>query len=187
MTSFRDRLAQSGILTNKAVLWVGITLWIGLEYYALGSRSYLRIFDNGDSLIPQNIVVARDFLKHGIHYWYAYVGSGVDLLAEGYWFTNIYIGNLLFIILPGWFAYQLTILLGFFLCGYCTYLIGKQQVGLSETGSIFAGLAYALLGGDVGTISNGVLPLLLLCLDIKGHQLQRLRVVYRETAERRNT
>ena len=162
---FRDQLVRSGILANKAVLWMGFTLWIGLEYYALGPSSYLRIFDNGDSLIPQNIAVARDFLQHGIHYWYAYAASGVDLLAEGYWFTNVYFGNLIFIVFPGWLAYQITILLGFFLCGYCTYLLCKKQLGLSETGSIFAGFAYALLGGDVGTISNGILPFLLLCLD----------------------
>jgi hypothetical protein len=136
------------ILTEKKLtLFLLITLWLSLEYIGLGPYSYIRIHDTGDSFIPRYIVFASDFFKHGVTYWFPYMGSGVDRLANDLLYPQFAV--ILFGIFPGWFAYQLIIVTHFFLAGYFTYRLCKDYLKLSDIVSVYAGIAFALHCNDL--------------------------------------
>ena len=111
-------------------------IWLSGEF-ALGPYSHVRIFDNGDSLLPQLIAAKFQFQKYGISYFADYMVSGVDAMAQSLVsFSNL--NSTLFTLFPGWFAYLLLMLSQRFLAGYFTYRLAADHLKLRFALSVIA-------------------------------------------------
>lgn len=129
------------IYERELLLFLVVASWLGLEYLALGPFSYIRIHDTGDYFIPLHLQTTRDLLKHGITYWFPYMGAGVDRLSQDV--SYVHLNEIAFLILPGWLAYQLIVFVQLFLAGYFTYRVCRDFLDVSKLGSVYAGIVYA--------------------------------------------
>jgi len=135
------------LIDRKETLFLLIALWLSLEYIGLGPFSYIRVHDTGDSFIPRYIAFVADFFKHGVTYWFPYMGCGVDRLANDLLYPQFSV--ILFGLFPGWLAYQLIIVAQLFLGGYFTYRLSKDYLQLSDIVSVYAGVVFALYCNDL--------------------------------------
>jgi len=127
---------------HKWLIFLIWSIWLTLEYYALGPYSYVRIHDWGDSILPMWMGSAQAFSHYGFSHWSAQAASGFDQLsALGPLFRT---DTLLFFISPGWLAVGLTALIQRFIAGYFTYRLCRDCLKLGELPSLVAGLAYSL-------------------------------------------
>lgn len=138
-----------------------LALWLALEQVALGPRSYARVHDNADGLLPAQAASARNLREHGLQYWLPQVACGVDRLGTDESYLRL--TEWLFLLLPPWLAYQVYLLGFFFLTGYFTYRVCRDQLGLAPSACFFAGAAAALLcdSGIQPRLGFAILPLLL--------------------------
>lgn len=119
-------------------VFLGWALWVSLEYYAFGPYSYLRIWDNGDRYLAYLIANARQLAQYGVQNWLPFTVSGVARVDPAIsWDTP------LFILLPGWAATALVMLIQRFVAGFFTFLVCREHLSLSRGSSLFAGLLYA--------------------------------------------
>jgi hypothetical protein len=141
------------IKTKKWLLFCLIALWLSLEYLGLGPFSYTRIHDTGDAGIPRYLSMTRDFFTYGVTYWVSNMGCGVDRLSNDMLYPHVI--ATLYGVFPGWVAYGLFIFLKFFLAGYFTYRVSKDDLGMSEISSIYAGTVFSFYSNDLMSLQLG--------------------------------
>ena len=135
------RFSQEQAIKRKPLLFAVFALWLSLEYIVLGPFSYIRIGDNMDSFIPRLVSMKELFLENGISYWFPQVGCGIARFSVDASYFNI--ANVFFFVFPPWLGYQVIIVLSLFAGGYFTYRLCRDSLNLSESPSIFAGIAFA--------------------------------------------
>ena len=121
------------------LLWA---LWLTSEYFLLGQYSYIRMHDEGDSIIPMMMKQAMDFAGNGFYYWLSYAACGTDRLASGYKIFEL--DSLLFLLFPGWLVYGTITFMQRFIAGYFTYRLCRDYLKLDLFPSVLAGLTYAI-------------------------------------------
>jgi len=149
------------IKEKKHLLFILFTVWIGLEYIGAGPFSYIRIHDTGDSTIPLYLSFVQNIFKYGMTYWNQYSVCGIDRFANG---PDIFhLNTLLFLIFPGWIAYQILVLGQLFIASYFTYRLCRDVLKLEEIPSIYAGIFFPLFFDELICFSLGIagFPLLL--------------------------
>jgi hypothetical protein len=112
------------------------SLWLGLEYFALGPFSYFDIHDTGD-YSPMTVEIGR--LSTGGGLWLPWTVCGTDRLSNN--LSRVSLSGLLFRFLPGWLAYQVMVLGQFFCCAYFSYRLARDRLVFEERHALFAGLA----------------------------------------------
>ncbi len=127
---------------NPSAIFLLWAIWLTSEYIFLGPFSYIRMHDEGDSILPMRLAQVIDFAANGFSYWFPYAACGTDRLAATYKIFQL--DSLLFFIFPGWLAYGLIILIQRFIAGYFTFRLCKDYLGRDIFPSIIAGLAYAI-------------------------------------------
>ena len=127
---------------NPSAIFLIWALWLTSEYIFLGPFSYIRMHDEGDSVLPMMMEQAMDFAGNGFYYWLSYAACGTDRLAAGYKIFEF--DSLLFLLFPGWLVYGTITFLQRFIAGYFTYRICRDYLCLDLYPSILAGLTYAI-------------------------------------------
>ncbi len=112
------------------------SLWLGLEYWALGPSSYFDIHDTGD-YTPMTLEIGGPSRLTG--FWLPWTVCGTDRISNN--LTPLSLSGILFRALPSWLAYQVMILGQFFICSYFSYRLARDRLGLDELSALFAGLA----------------------------------------------
>jgi len=156
------KIAFSKIKEKKYILFLLFTMWVGLEYIGASPFSYIRIHDTGDSHIPLYLSFVQNVYKYGMTYWNQYAVCGFDYLSAAG--TEIFhLNSLLFLIFPGWIAYQILILGQLFIASYFTYRLCRDVLNLEEIPSIYAGIFFSLFFDELICFSLGIagFPLLL--------------------------
>ncbi len=172
-------LSEISKLSEKKFFYVFFlfTVWLSCEYIMLGPYSYMRHHDEAFFVIPQYILLAREFLSHGQSYWYPYQACGFDRIASGWEYSSFTFT--LFTLFPGWLAYQFFILLQYFISGYFTFRLCRDHLKLSEISSIYAGFLYALGGGLlIRLMGFNIFPFLLWSLEIIYTMKRKLLYIY---------
>lgn len=144
---------------RPGLVFVLISLWLGLEDWALGPFSRVRYYDMWDGTFPLYSLLTSGVLGPGNHHWLPAAGCGVDRLANGY--SLVQFPMLLFWALPAWAAYQAYVLLHYFLSGYFTYRLCADFLKTSPKAAIFAGAATALASDFSIFFAYSALPLFL--------------------------
>lgn len=160
--SNKTKIMINKIKENKLLFFLLFTIWVGLEYIGAGPFSYIRIHDIGDSTVPLYLSFVKNIFTYGITYWNQYAVCGFDYLAAAG--TEIFhLNSLLFLIFPGWIAYQILVLLQLFIAGYFTYRLCKDALKLEEIPSIYAGIFFPLFFDELIAFSLGIagFPLIL--------------------------
>ena len=141
------------IKTRRWLLFCLIALWLSLEYFGLGPFSYTRIHDTGDSGIPRYLALTQHFFAYGTSYWVPDMGCGVDRLSNDMLYPHVV--TTLYGVFPGWIAYGVFVFLKFFLAGYFTYRISRDELGMSEISSIYAGSVFSFYSNDLMSLQLG--------------------------------
>jgi len=160
--SNKIKMMINKIKENKLLFFLLFTIWVGLEYIGAGPFSYIRIHDTGDSTIPLYLSFVQNIFKYGMTYWNQYSVCGFDYLSAAG--TEIFhLNSLLFLIFPGWIAYQILVLLQLFIASYFTYRLCRDILKLEEIPSIYAGIFFPLFFDELIAFSLGIagFPLIL--------------------------
>jgi len=155
------KMITNKIKEKKFLLFLLFTIWIGLEYIGAGPFSYIRIHDTGDSTIPLYLSFVQNIFRYGMTYWNQYAVCGIDRFANGP--DILHLNTLLFLIFPGWIAYQILVLGQLFIASYFTYRLCRDVLKLEEIPSIYAGIFFPLFFDELICFSLGIagFPLLL--------------------------
>jgi len=116
-------------------------LWLTVEYWAMGSHSFVRVWDEGDGFIPARLGLKYDLALGRFGYWAPSWMGGVDRFSQS---NNSPVDGLLFLVLPGWVAYAFVLAAQRFVAAYGAYRLGRDDLGLNATASSYAGLAYSM-------------------------------------------
>ena len=159
--SNKFKMLSNKIKEKKYLLFLLFTIWVGLEYIGAGPFSYIRIHDSGDTTIPLYLSFAKNIYRYGITYWNQYAVCGIDRFANGP--DILHLNTLLFLIFPGWIAYQILVLGQLFIASYFTYRLCRDVLKLEEIPSIYAGIFFPLFFDNLIVFSLGIagFPLLL--------------------------
>ncbi|MBI4678136.1 MAG: hypothetical protein HY748_11190 [Elusimicrobia bacterium] len=154
MDRLRSRL--DALLRRPDWVFVLLTLWLGLESFALGPFSYMQLNEFGDNPFPYWQVITSGLLGSGSHYWLPSVACGVDRLAN----SLMYPQALAFLmwLLPGWAAYQAFLFIHYFFGGYFTCRLCTDDLKTSARAGILAGFAVAYFNAFTGGIGNSIFP-----------------------------
>jgi len=174
----RIKMISNKIKEKKYLLFLIFTIWVGLEYIGAGPFSYIRIHDTGDSTIPLYLSFVQNIFKYGMTYWNQYTVCGIDRFANG---PDIFhLNTLLFLIFPGWIAYQILVLLQLFIASYFTYRLCRDVLKLEEIPSIYAGIFFPLFFDELICFSLGIagFPLLLWGMEKIYAREQKIKYLY---------
>jgi hypothetical protein len=172
------KMISNKIKEKKYLLFLIFTIWVGLEYIGAGPFSYIRIHDTGDSPIPLYLSFVQNIFKYGMTYWNQYAVCGIDRFANG---PDIFhLNTLLFLIFPGWIAYQILVLLQLFMASYFTYRLCRDVLKLEEIPSIYAGIFFPLFFDELICFSLGIagFPLLLWGMEKIYAREQKIKYLY---------
>lgn len=129
-------------LSARPALLFGIwALWLAAECFVFGPNSYVRIHDNGDGHLPARLAFASSIHHGEVGFWVSQWVTGTDRFAQAV--TND-LTVLPFLILPGWIAYALVLVLQRFIAGYFTFRLLREETGITNGAAIYAGLFFAL-------------------------------------------
>ena len=131
------------IYNNKYLLFIVVVLFIALESFILGPYSYLLPHDNSDSLLPSYLLLSNTLCNYHICYWTPHIAAGVDRLATGS--LQINSTGILFLLLPGYCAYQFIVFLRLFVTGFFSYKLTKEFLGFNDYASIITGVTLCFL------------------------------------------
>jgi len=130
------------IILAVFMLWAA---WLSAEYGLLGPNSYVRLHNNGDTILPAMIAL-RVNLSHGqLGFWAPQWASGVDRGALA--FTNDLRG-LPFLFLPGWLAYAGVMFAQRLVAGYFAFQLLTEDLELSFWPAMCGALGYALFAQE---------------------------------------
>jgi hypothetical protein len=85
MNAYLQRTAHAHfrwITQHPAVVFLGWALFLSFWYFGLGPASYVRIHDNGDSILPARIMLAQLINQGNLGLWNPLIASGNDLLSS---------------------------------------------------------------------------------------------------------
>ena len=132
------------IYKKKLLFFSLVSFLFGIEYF-LGPYGYIKIADNVDNTIPAYIAISNQLFESGFSRMNSFLLGGIDRFASGFSYTKI--SYILFLLLPGWLAYQLMVFAAFMFPGYFTYRISKEYADLNESTSILSGVISVFLYG----------------------------------------
>ncbi len=121
-------------------LFLVLSLFLCFETLILGPFSYIRIHDVADSFTTKYMMLGKDFWEHGPTYWYPYLVGGFDRISQDILYTHFF--EILFLVLPGVFANQITVFLIVFVSSYFTFRVCREHLNLSLQASVLAALFY---------------------------------------------
>lgn len=134
--------AWARLVEKKGALFAIIALWLCIEFILLGPFSAMPIFDYADSWIPVQHALKTNLVTHGVTSWFPAMGTGVDRLAQDHFYC--YLPNLLALALPIWLSNPIAIFLQYFLAMVFVFRICKEQLNISDAGSVLAGVLFAV-------------------------------------------
>lgn len=139
----RLKNAVSWLAAHPYVPFLAWAIWLSLEYFILGSHSFVYIHDNGDSLLPAKLGFAQagEFFT----YWDPQIVAGSDRIASAH---TIDADGLLYFLAPGWLATAAIALAQRFVAGYFMFLLMRDVVRIPAGPAIIAGLAYSLFSQE---------------------------------------
>lgn len=141
-SKFLIRRTWDFCLNNIWLVFLIWSLWLSLEYFALGPFSYITINDQGDSIYPEQIAFIQGFFKNGLTQWFPYGIGGFPNLSQE-WLSIARIDSLFFSIFPDWLPNGLVEFLQRFLAGFFTYRLCKDYLKIDKLLSFVAGLIYS--------------------------------------------
>ena len=109
---------------NKPIFFVLVSIWFSLEYVILGQFSYIRVHEVFEGPFINYAVWANNILKYGDAQWLPNLAGGVDSASA----TSSGLLSFVNLILPTWIAYQVLVVLKFFLAGYGGYLLNDSYM-----------------------------------------------------------
>ncbi|MFA6317593.1 MAG: DUF6044 family protein [Elusimicrobiota bacterium] len=112
-------------------------LWIALEHIGLGPSSYAEILDTSDQILPIRLALGQERAGANAGLWVPWIAGGTDRLANDIAF---FWPERLFLLLPGWLAYQLVLLAQFLLCAFGVRRLARDRLGCDEASSLLAGM-----------------------------------------------
>ena len=135
------------------------------DHVVLGPFSFLEWHDVGDSTFSRYAAIAGSLADHGIYYWYPYMGAGMDLLANELRFFDIF--TISFALLPDWLALAGLRFMQYFVAGWFTYRVCHEDMGLSRSAGVAAGLIFLFAQSNVMELYFGfsVLPFIVWALE----------------------
>lgn len=141
---------------NEKLAFFIFSLYLTFEYTFLGPFSYVRIGDNIDSLIPRFVSNSAIFKQYQVTYWQPLLNGGADRLANVISFVDI--GNLVFLLFPGWLSISLILISCLFIGSLYIYKLCYEIYKLSKNVSIFLGCAFALslIKIDITSLMQGL-------------------------------
>lgn len=135
--------ATTRLLRERTLLFfAALTLFIVIEYVALGPSSFVRVHDEGDAYIGRNISIAHNIDRWTGNYWDPYVACGTDRLANDIRLNHL--TTAIYYILPGWLAYQLAIFICYFTALYFTFRLCTDILELAPEAGLMAALSFAV-------------------------------------------
>lgn len=158
-----SRLRPEEVLKRPWLACVLITLWIGLESFALGPFSYFQLDEFGDGVFACWRALFSGAYGSGIHYWLPSVACGVDRLANSLMYPQAL--GILTWLLPGWAAYQVFLFIHYFFASYFTCRLCTDNMKTSTRAGILAGFAFAFVSPFTGAIGSSVFPFVLWAFD----------------------
>lgn len=159
-----DNLKKSdgwiGRLTSPSVLMILAFVWLSSEFVLLGKFSFTYTGDNTTALIPG--LLTLKFADTLNPLWNNFSSSGWDRIATN---PQGLVNRYLFLMLPGWLAYQINILTQIFVSFYGTYWLGRRVLQLDQMASLFAAFVFASgVNGQIHLASTFLLPAILVTL-----------------------
>ncbi len=149
-------------------LWLLILLGIIYFYRPLFLGDSLFFRDLYLNIFPQKQLLGDFINARALPLWTPYLSGGRPYLADVPYFS-LYPTNILYVLLPALYAFNLNIVLHFMASAVCMYLFART-LGLQKVSSCIAGIVYAFCGYSLSLASHGCrllsmpyLPLLLLC------------------------
>jgi len=153
--------------TNPLILALVFSFILTAEYFALGKYSYVEMFDIGDSFLPKNIITIRNLFDNGFQYWYPNKIGGLDLLGQGYFYSHLNFGTLIYVLFPGWLASGIYMFLVYFIGIYSMGRLLREQVQINTLWSILLSIAYCLLiDRDYTSLAKAYLPLMIIMISL---------------------
>ena len=106
------------------ILYLFWAVILSLPYFAFGPWSFLYLPDEGNNVVPLSLVAAERIFDLGPSGWSPELNAGTDVLAN-----QVMPGfhGVLYLLLPGWVAYALQHILQYFVGGYFSYRILREQ------------------------------------------------------------
>jgi len=145
---------------SARVLIPAALLWLAAEFILLGKYSFIYTGDNATVLVPGlwNLKYADSLLP----LWNNFSTGGWDRIAAN---PLGLISQYIFLLLPGWAAYQFSILAQILVAFFGTYWLARRSLGLGELPSLFAAFVFAsAINGQMHLASVFLLPAILVTL-----------------------
>ncbi len=136
---------------HRVTSFVLVAVWLSFEFWVFGSNSYVRLFDNGDAVLPARIGLNLWRSGHALGLWASHWVAGVDRLAQGDRTGDL--GALPFLFLPGWLAYGLVMFAQRFIAGLFAYKLAREDLETGPVMAMLVGITYAAFIQPTGTYS----------------------------------
>jgi len=152
-------------LRRPALTLAIVAVVLILDHFILGPYSYLKWHDLGEQHFTRYLVIANTFEKFGRYYWFPYGAGGVDLLSNGFRFTDFFF--LFFKIFPYWLVIPALRLIQLFIAGWFMYLLCRDSLKFPVCAALAGGLFFQLLQMNLMEyyFGFGALPLLAWALE----------------------
>jgi hypothetical protein len=147
-------------LLSTRVLIPAALVWLAAEFILLGKYSFIYTGDNATVLVPG--LWTLKYADSLLPLWNNYSTGGWDrIAATPFGLINQYI----FLILPGWLAYQFFILAQILVAFFGTYWLSRRCLNLGELPSLFGAFIFAsAINGQMHFASAFLLPAILVTL-----------------------
>jgi hypothetical protein len=145
---------------NSDRILIAIFLWFVFPFVILGKYSYVYTGDNLEILVSQLISLGNNGFNSNL--WNPASSSGTDIAAMG--FTGP-INQAVFIIFPGWLAYQILIVIQTAGAIFGSYFLCQRVFNLSKSACMLPSVIFGImLPGQLIASVYSLLPLMLLSL-----------------------
>lgn len=149
-----------GKLTSHSVLMIFALVWLCAEFVLLGKFSFVYTGDNTTALIPGMLTLKFADTLNPL--WNNFSSAGWDRIATN---PQGLVNRYLFLMLPGWLAYQTNILAQIFVAFCGTYWLGRRVLQLNQMASLFSAFVFASgVSGQLDLASVFLLPAILVTL-----------------------
>lgn len=162
--------AGQRLFRKPGTFFLFLALILTADHWVLGPYSYLEWHDLGNSHVPRYMFAAEYFLTHFRTTGWLEAGGGVDLLANGISFQNLFFIS--FVLLPDWLVIPLLRIVQLFCAGYFMTIVLKRDMHLSPFCAAVGGLIFFLLQDHLHEhyFGIGLIPLI---LHLAGHPLAK--------------
>ena len=156
---------SAACVRRPALTFAIVAAIIILDHFILGPYSYLKWHDLGEQHFTRYLLIANTFEKFGRYYWFPYGAGGVDLLSNGFRFTDLFF--VFFKIFPYWLVIPVLRLIQIFIAGWFTFLLCRDSLKLPLGAALAGGLFFQFLQLNLMEhyFGFGALPLLAWALE----------------------